>query len=96
MAETVSVADAKRRFSELVNRAAFGKERFLIERHGKPVGALISAADLARLEQQGDLQSQTGLAAAAGAFADFEEFEQIMEEVVAERRAERHRPVELE
>ncbi|MFC1466748.1 MAG: type II toxin-antitoxin system Phd/YefM family antitoxin [Candidatus Brachytrichaceae bacterium NZ_4S206] len=45
----VSVADAKRRLSELISRASAG-ERFVIRRRDKPVAALIGADDLARLE----------------------------------------------
>jgi prevent-host-death family protein len=48
--KSISVAEAKARFSELVNRESYGGERFLIQRRGKPVGAIISVEDLARLE----------------------------------------------
>lgn len=34
---------------DLLNRAGFLGEQFIITRHGKPVAALISAADLKRL-----------------------------------------------
>ena len=52
MTKSVSVAEAKSRFSELINRAAYGKERFIVERRGKPVGAIVSAADLAWLQER--------------------------------------------
>lgn len=45
----VSVADAKRRLSELISRASAG-ERFVIRRRDKPVAALVGTDDLARLE----------------------------------------------
>jgi len=48
--ETISVAEAKSRFSELISRA-FAGERFVIERRDRPVAALIGAADLARLRR---------------------------------------------
>jgi prevent-host-death family protein len=38
----ISVAEAKARFSELVNRVAYGKEQILITRRGKPVAVLTS------------------------------------------------------
>ena len=47
---TVSVREAKARFSELSNRVVWGGERFIIERHGKPFVALVSVDDLRRLE----------------------------------------------
>jgi prevent-host-death family protein len=48
--ETVKVAEAKSRFSELISRAAAG-ERFIIQRREHPVAALIGAAELERLER---------------------------------------------
>ncbi len=48
--ETINVAEAKSRFSELISRAAAG-ERFIIQRRERPVAALIGAAELERLER---------------------------------------------
>ena len=48
MANIKSVADAKRNLSELMIRAAYNNERFLIQRRGKPTAALVSIEDLAR------------------------------------------------
>jgi prevent-host-death family protein len=48
--ETINVAEAKSRFSELLSRAAAG-ERFIIQRREKPVAALIGAAEMERLER---------------------------------------------
>ncbi|HSF80231.1 MAG TPA: type II toxin-antitoxin system prevent-host-death family antitoxin [Anaerolineales bacterium] len=48
--ETIKVAEAKSRFSELISRAATG-ERFIIQRRERPVAALIGAAELERLER---------------------------------------------
>ena len=50
MAKRVSVADAKARLSELMARAGYGGERFLIERRGRPLAALVGVGDLERLE----------------------------------------------
>lgn len=47
---TVSVREAKARFSELSNRVVWGGERFIIKRHDKPFVALVSVDDLKRLE----------------------------------------------
>lgn len=48
--ETINVAEAKSRFSELISRAATG-ERFIIQRRERPVAALIGTTDLERLER---------------------------------------------
>ena len=47
---TVTVADAKNHFSDLLRRAEYGGERFIVERHGKPVAVIVSTDDLKRLE----------------------------------------------
>jgi len=48
--ETINVAEAKSRFSELISRAATG-ERFIIQRRERPVAALIGTIELERLER---------------------------------------------
>lgn len=48
--ETINVAEAKSRFSELISRAATG-ERFIIQRRERPVAALIGTTELERLER---------------------------------------------
>jgi prevent-host-death family protein len=96
MTKSMSVAEAKSRFSELVNRASYGGERFLIERRGKAVGAIVSAADLARLEGEEAGPPRKGLLAAVGALAEFEEFDQILEEIQRQRATAYDREVNLE
>ena len=48
--ETISMANAKSRFSEMVSRAAAG-ERFLIQRRERPAAVLVSAQEWQRLER---------------------------------------------
>jgi prevent-host-death family protein len=50
MTTNLSVAEAKKRFSEIMGRVVYGGERFIIEKHGTPAVAVISLEDLARLE----------------------------------------------
>ncbi len=51
MNKSVSVAEAKNNFSDLLNRVIYRRERIIVSKHGKPVGALISAQDLQQLEE---------------------------------------------
>ena len=105
MPKEIGVAEAKRRFSELLARAAFAGERFLIERRGKPLAALVGLDDLLRLESQGakaELEPESegeeepqGLLAAAGAFADYEDFENVMQEIIKQRRRSPGRKVQI-
>ncbi len=48
--EAVNVVEARKNFSELVARVAFGGSRVIVERRGKPLAALISVQDLEKLE----------------------------------------------
>lgn len=48
--EAVNVAEARRNFSELVTRVAYGGHRVLVERRGRSLAALISLDDLKKLE----------------------------------------------
>jgi prevent-host-death family protein len=51
---TMTVAEAKNRFSDVLRRAEYGGERVIVERHGKPVAAIVSTEDLRRLEAADD------------------------------------------
>lgn len=48
--EKVSATEARNNFSELLNRAAYGRERILIEKRGKPL------AYLSGLEESEDIR----------------------------------------
>jgi prevent-host-death family protein len=48
---TVTTKEARDQFSDLVNRAAYGKERIVLTRRGKGIAALVSLDDLQALEQ---------------------------------------------
>src|SRR4051812_24120288 len=50
MAYEVPVTQARAEFADLVNRVVYGGERVVVTRHGKPIVALVPAADLERLE----------------------------------------------
>ncbi|MFE0424669.1 type II toxin-antitoxin system Phd/YefM family antitoxin [Streptomyces sp. NPDC058953] len=53
MAYEIPVTQARAELAELINRVVYGGERVVVTRHGKPLVALVSADDLARLEGQG-------------------------------------------
>ena len=54
-----SVSKARDTLSEIVNRVAYRGERVVLNRHGKPVAALVSAADLKRLSEFEKAKSKT-------------------------------------
>ncbi|MFF3058456.1 type II toxin-antitoxin system Phd/YefM family antitoxin [Streptomyces sp. NPDC057909] len=52
MAYEIPVTQARTELAELINRVVYGGERVVVTRHGKPLVALVSAADLERLEKE--------------------------------------------
>jgi prevent-host-death family protein len=94
--EAVNMTEARHCFSQLIKLAAEQQVRYLIYRKGKPVGAIVSAADLARLEAGEVEPPRRGLLGAVGALADGEDFALILEEVVRQRATASDRLVELD
>ena len=94
MEKVLSVADAKKHLSELMSRVAYNNEQFLIERRGKPMAALVSAEDLARLEQEPTITK--GLLAAVGAWSEFDELDQMIEDIYKQRTEALDREVNLD
>jgi prevent-host-death family protein len=72
----VSAAHAKAELASLVAKAAYQGERFIIERRGKPLAALVSVDDLDALERS-EQASPTPLGALAvlGAWGEIEDEE---------------------
>lgn len=50
----VTAAEARDQLAELINRAAYGKERVVVSRRGKPVAAIVPLEDLEELEAAED------------------------------------------
>lgn len=85
----VGTAEAKRRFSELVDRVGEG-ERFLVSRRGRPAVALVPpVAELF----EGPGHPPRGLATIVGALADWDELDDVTAEIYAARRKSSDRPV---
>jgi prevent-host-death family protein len=51
---TLDAAEARDKFADTINRAAYGKERVIVKRRGKPIAAVIPIQDLELLEQLED------------------------------------------
>ncbi|WP_418955786.1 type II toxin-antitoxin system Phd/YefM family antitoxin [Streptomyces tritici] len=52
MAYEIPVTQARAELADLINRVVYGNERVVVTRHGKPLVALVSAADLEKLEAE--------------------------------------------
>jgi prevent-host-death family protein len=46
----VGIEQLRLNIADTVNRAAFGRERVIVERHGKPVAAIVPVDDVELLE----------------------------------------------
>ena len=57
MSETLSLADVKAKFSEMVDRVEHTHDRITVTRNGKPAAVLISPEELASLEDTLELLS---------------------------------------
>lgn len=88
VAAPLGVAEAKRRFSELIDRVHAG-ERFVISRRGRPAVVLGPPTPEALRPAAG---KPIGLAAVAGALAEWEDLEATVQEIYAARRGSRDRP----
>ena len=96
MTRMVSIADAKSGLSELVNQVAFGHERVVIARRGKPLVALVTLEELDELDHMRKPDTPVNLAAIAGQWPDFEEIEPHIEQAFTARGRASSRPVSLD
>ena len=50
MHQTYTTAEARKRFADLVNKVAYGKEQIVLTRRGQEIAALISIEELTLLQ----------------------------------------------
>jgi prevent-host-death family protein len=84
----MGVAEAKRRFSELIDRVDEG-ERFVVSRRGRPAVVLAPPTSDAL---RSPTQRPIGLAAIAGALADWDDLDDAVRDIYAARKGSRDRP----
>lgn len=85
--ETLNVGEAKRRFSELIDRVLAG-ERFLVLRRGRPAVALVPPEEVTTDDQE---PKPLGALAFVGALEDWEDLDHVVEEIYAARRRTKDR-----
>jgi prevent-host-death family protein len=86
----VTVADVKRRFSEVLGTVRYQRARFVVMRRSQPMAALVSLEDLRTLqavEGEGATpgQPRQGLLAAIGAWEDYDDLDRFIEQVYGAR-----------
>jgi len=81
MATTVSTSKARIDFAEMINLVAYRGERVVLDRHGKPIAAIIPIDDLVFLEE---IEERMDVEAAKRALAKSNEripYERIRQEL---------------
>jgi prevent-host-death family protein len=77
----VSVAEAKKHFSDLLARVAYRGERITISKRGKPMAVLVPTAEVSK---------QMGMKQIKGWLEPSDPFFDVMDQIVADR--EKHLP----
>ena len=99
MTISLGTAEIKARLSEIINRVAFGRERLIVLRRGKPVAALVSVRDLRWLEALDSAgpasKSVHPIMRAFGGWANRTDIDELLTEVYADREAAFGREVAL-
>jgi prevent-host-death family protein len=90
MTKSVSIAEAKAHFSECVKDAEAGAS-VVITRRGKPIAAIVRAADVAQLARLRAAGPPRGLARVAGKFDDEQDFVEDVEKIARSRRGAQDR-----
>ena len=82
MFNKITTADARKKFSNIINRVAFGNESFVLTRRGEPLAAMISIEKLKllqKLEDQIDLEDAWKAKNAPGDPLPWDEFKKELE-----------------
>lgn len=85
----IGVAEAKRRFADVLGTVRYKNERYVVERNGTPMAALVPLSDLT---SGAEPPEHSGFLALVGAFDEAPEYADSLTEVVRSRRVQRSRP----
>ncbi len=94
MTRRLGVAEAKAHFSDVLGEVRYRGERFVIERHGTPVAAIVPITDLPD-DQRSETSRPAGALALVGQFDDAPEFSKALDRIVANRKHVTTRKVDL-
>lgn len=85
--ERISVAEVKRHFADILGEVRYRGRRYVVERNGTPMAALVPLDDLEPVPER-----SAGFLALVGAFEDAPEYADALLEAVRSRRGQRSRP----
>jgi prevent-host-death family protein len=87
----ISVAEVKRRFADVLGTVRYQGERYVVERNGTPMAALVPLTDLPDASEQ-TRRRRSGFLALVGAFGDEPDYAEALAGAVRSRRSQRSRP----
>lgn len=99
MTKRVQVAEAKAKFSAIIDEVQHGNEHVIIERRGRPVAAIVRIEELEQIEATHPTgQHLMGALALVGALSDIDDavIDEFVKDVYAAREKDLGRPVSLE
>jgi prevent-host-death family protein len=91
----ISVADAKARFADVLDGVLHRGERYVVERHGREVAAIVALADLKKLDRPAS--EKAGAMALVGLWQGVpdEELDALLDDLRASRDRDTGRAVEF-
>jgi prevent-host-death family protein len=85
----IGVAEAKRRFADVLGAVRYRGERFVVERNGTPMAAVVPISEVQGATEQVE---RPGFLALIGAFEDEPEYADSLADALRSRRTQRSRP----
>lgn len=89
---TINVAEAKRRFSEIVNQVVYHKKRFLIARRGKPMAGLVPVSEVV---VGAPATPHKGFLPLTGLWKDVAHIDEMVSDIYKQRGKELQRPIPI-
>ncbi len=97
--KSVTVAEVKRRFSDVLGSVRYQGARLIVMRRRQPMAAIVPLEDLQKLQaiekQAPGGGSPRGLLAAIGAWEDYKDLDQLVDDIYEARTAAASRRVEF-
>ena len=95
MLKEINVAEAKKRFSEVMGTVVYGEDEYIITRRGKPMVAIIKPEYLGLIHIQSKEQGKKGLIQIVGKFEDSQKFVEEVERIYSLRGRLKDREVAI-
>jgi len=89
--ESYNLTEAKAKFSSIISRVVFAREKITIRKKGKNVAVVVPYEDY--LKKWAETGENEGLLLAKGALSDIDDFDQFVEDIYKAREGSTERNV---